>query len=241
MKIKDLKQHPKNPRKISGQRLEKLKASIIKFGDLSGFVYNVRTKRLISGHQRQKSIPADSTVKVEQRFEKPTKAYTIAEGYVMVDGERFKYREVDAPEKWETEAMLAANKHSGSWDNDVLKVLVADFEDLDFSIAGFEAEELKIYGLHIPEISLRDEVNDSEENEEEESDEEYVRNTPETTEEIHTEAAALGASPFEKVEEKMDVVGKRHVIIIDCASDEVKQKLKSCIREEVEKAGAHFF
>lgn len=54
MQIRELKANPKNPRKISDSKLAMLKASVEEFGDLSGFVYNRRSKRLVSGHQKQK-------------------------------------------------------------------------------------------------------------------------------------------------------------------------------------------
>lgn len=95
MNIKDLNPNPSNPRKISDATLEYLSKSILKHGDLSGFVYNTRSKQLVSGHQRSKVIPPDSKIKIEKKYDPPTPTGTVAEGYVQVGEERFQYREVE--------------------------------------------------------------------------------------------------------------------------------------------------
>lgn len=135
--------------------------SLDKFGDLSGFVFNQRTGNLISGHQRQKVLPKNSAIHIEISHLSPTACMTIAEGYVLIGDERFKYREVDADEEWEMEALLAANKHGGEWDSDALKSIEIDFPEMDFKIAGFDSINL--------------------------SDEAYAASTPKTTEEIPVE------------------------------------------------------
>jgi len=42
--LAQLRDAPYNPRTITAEALEGLKASMGRFGDLSGFVYNVRTR-----------------------------------------------------------------------------------------------------------------------------------------------------------------------------------------------------
>lgn len=234
MKIKDLKSNPKNPRKMNQKAKDSLRKSLEKYGDLSGFVYNRRSKMLISGHQK-KSLTPESTIKIEHKYDVPTKAMTVADGYVIVDGEKFKYREVDADPVWEAEAMIAANKHSGEWDQDLLKVLAIDLPEIDLELAGFELDEIK--ALDLPEAP-KSEVSVSNDYEErEETDEEYVANTVESTEQIPTERIDI-ANVGEK---KMDVVGKRFVIIIDCSSAEHKEALKEKIKPLVTEAGGKFF
>jgi len=135
---------------------------------------------------------------------------------VLVDGEKFRYREVDAPGTWEAEALLAANKHSGDWDQELLKLVMADFPEMDLALAGFE--ELVMEPI---------------------SDAKYVRDTPQTTEQIPVEkptTANIGA-----IQEKTEVEGKRIVIIIDCPSPEVKEGLKEKLRPSIEEAGAKIF
>lgn len=249
MQIKDLKPNKKNPRKISTAKLKKLQESLVKFGDLSGFVFNRRTRTLVSGHQRQKSLPQDATIKIETKYDAPTKAMTVAEGFVLIDGEKFKYREVDADPTWEMEALLAANKHSGDWDKDLLKLAVIDLPDIDLEIAGFS--ELEIEELDLPKVSIDDDVTavteaPSEEEEEEQSDEDYLKENPGpdsnlAKEQIPSMVNNDAKSAFDNIEEKTDIVGKRFVIIIDCPSEDVKQSLRDTLRPQILESGAKIF
>jgi DNA modification methylase len=147
MNLKDLTPNKKNPRKISDKKLDMLRQSLAKFGDLSGFVINRRTNTLVSGHQRQKAL-GDGEIKIQKQYTEPTKARTVAEGYVTIDGEKFKYREVDADAQWESEAMLAANKHGGEWDETLLKEIFA--ENISLELAGFELPELNALAIEPP-------------------------------------------------------------------------------------------
>lgn len=235
MQIKDLKPNEKNPRKISKKRLEMLKASVAKYGDLSGFVFNRRSKRLVGAHQRTKILPEDAKIVIEVKHDVPTAAMTVAEGYVLVNGERHKFREVDADEVWEAEALLAANKHGGEWDKDVLKVVLSD-KRVDFELAGFELPELKALDIQIaaPVIPSPSQ---------EETDEQYVKNTPQTTEQIPVEQvpSTTNTDAFGGVQEKTEPDGKRYVIIIDCKGPEMKEALKEKLRPVVDEAGAKIF
>jgi DNA modification methylase len=56
MKIADLKPAPYNPRKISDAALAGLKESIRRFGLVQPIVWNKKTKRVVSGHQRLKAM-----------------------------------------------------------------------------------------------------------------------------------------------------------------------------------------
>ena len=230
MQIKSLKPNARNPRRITDNKLNALKKSLAKFGDLSGFVFNKRTGTLVSGHQRQKALPGDSQIKIELKHEKPTEARTVAEGYVLINGERFKYREVDADAQWEMEALLAANKHGGEWDDDLLKLIMADFPALDLEAAGFD--------IPAPQVSIAAPVFDMLREEKEETDEEYVKNTPQTTEQIPVSSSR---NAFQSIEETTDLVNKRFVIIIDCKDLETKENLREKIKVEVSAAGAKFF
>lgn len=223
-----MKANPRNPRKMSAKKLEALSASLVKFGDLSGFVYNRRTKTLISGHQKQKVIPPDSQTKIVVKHETPTKSYTIAEGFVMIDGESFKYREVDAPEDWEVEALLAANKHSGEWDDDLLRLIAADNPKLDWNLAGFELKELDAIGAlpKLKEIVVKS-------GSDEEADADYIRQEEKTDEQIPTERPPEDVvAAFDSVEEKLETKNTRHIIIIDCPSEEKKLEVKEKLRTD---------
>ena len=93
----DLTPNPDNPRTISPERLEMLRRSLGEFGDLSGFVLNVKTGRLVGGHQRQKVLPPDAAITIEKEHKKPTVNGTVRTGHVQIGGERFAYREVSWP------------------------------------------------------------------------------------------------------------------------------------------------
>jgi hypothetical protein len=241
MKVKDLKPNKRNPRKITNAKLKALQQSLAKFGDLSGFVFNRRTKSLISGHQRTKTIPEDSKIIIEIKHDKPTKAFTVAEGYILIGDERFKYREVDAPESWEVEALLAANKQGGEWDRDILKLNFSDFPDMDLEMTGFDIPELKIMDIEFkPTIMM------------EETDEQYVKNTQTVEEPIDIERppndtkyenkpAEDPSEVFDKIDEEKSIVGKRFIIIIDCKDDGHKKEIKEKLQEQVHELGGKFF
>lgn len=143
MKIKDLAANPKNPRKVSDGKLVMLKRALTEFGDLGCIVFNRKTKRLVGGHQRTKHFDKDAQIVVEKKYTKPTKVGTVAEGFVTLNGERFKYREVHWDETKEKAANLAANKGAGEWDAPLLGELLAEIEDLSFDLdlTMFDADE----------------------------------------------------------------------------------------------------
>jgi ParB-like chromosome segregation protein Spo0J len=141
----DLAEHanPGNPRVISDEQLEMLKDSLERFGDLSGLILNRRTENLIGGHQRVKLL-GEAPVTITKTYKKPTKRGTVAEGFVVHDGERFTYRIVDWDEATEQAAMVAANKHGGEWDNYKLKEVLGALreENYDMKLTGFNPAEL---------------------------------------------------------------------------------------------------
>ncbi len=143
MKIKDLKPNPQNPRTITDEKLVQLKKALTEFGDLGGIVFNRKTKKLIGGHQRIKIIDNQSEVVIEKRYSKKTKTGTLAEGYVIANGERLAYREVDWDEAKEKAANIAANKGAGEWDfaqlGEWMKDLDGSLFDLDLTM--FDEQE----------------------------------------------------------------------------------------------------
>jgi hypothetical protein len=232
MKVKDLKRNERNPRKIGAKQKKALKKSVDKFGDLGGIIYNVRSKRLVGGHQRSSVLSPNDKIEILNKYESPTKSGTVAEGFVVTKGgEKYSYREVDWDKSTESEAMIAANKHSGDWDNDLLRVAMADVSDLE--VTGFEAPELEELNIEIPNLDL------------DQADSEYVANTPQETEQIPTsnpnENVKVEKKSFDDVEEETEVKGKRYVIIIDCKDDENKKEVREKILPLVEEAGARIF
>lgn len=152
MKLGELKHNAKNPRKITDPKLEMLRKSLEEFGDLSGIVFNRVTGNLVGGHQRSKVLPLDAQIVITQDYgDKPTRSGTIAEGHVVIAGEKFKYREVEFDEQKETAAMIAANKHGGEWDFPVLNdlLLELDQESYAMDLTGFDLVELEKQFTHV--------------------------------------------------------------------------------------------
>ena len=56
MKLSDLKPAPYNPRTITPEAVQALQVSLSEFGDISGIVWNKRTKHLVAGHQRLEAL-----------------------------------------------------------------------------------------------------------------------------------------------------------------------------------------
>ena len=54
--IGELTVHERNPRTISADALEGLKASVAEFGDISGIVFNTKLGCLVTGHQRVEAL-----------------------------------------------------------------------------------------------------------------------------------------------------------------------------------------
>lgn len=146
MKIKDLTPNANNPRTITDQKRAMLKKALLKFGDLSGFVFNKKTKQLVGGHQRRDIFDQEAVITIVKKFSRPSKTGTVAEGYVEFNGEKFSYREVYWDSRLEKAANIAANKGAGEWNmgqlNEWLKEL-SDFDlDFDLDLTMFDAKEL---------------------------------------------------------------------------------------------------
>jgi hypothetical protein len=134
MAIKDLAPNPKNPRKITDARLQQLKKALYEFGDLGGFIFNRSTKSLVGGHQRSKLFDRDTEIRIEERYKKPTRTGTVAEGFVLLDGERHRYREVVWDAAKEKAAAIAANRNAGDWDNDLLRDWLVELDSFDVDL-----------------------------------------------------------------------------------------------------------
>lgn len=128
--VKDLKAASYNPRTITPLALKKLRASLEKYGDLSGIVFNLHSGVLISGHQRIKSVQGKPT-KLVKRTQTRDLQGTVALGVLQVtepDGSvtSIPYREVSWPDKIaEMAANVAANAAGGDWDEAKLGAILA--------------------------------------------------------------------------------------------------------------------
>lgn len=147
MEIKNLAGYHKNPRKITEKMFNLLGDSIKEYGDLSGIVFNIRTQELIGGNQRTQFFKRnDKDVEIHTTPVKDSKVGTVAVGYVVYQGEKYNYREVDWDEKKSARANLNANKMGGFWDNDML---ANEFDMEDLQLAGFEDFELGMFNNNV--------------------------------------------------------------------------------------------
>lgn len=97
--IGDLVSAPYNPRHISDDAADGLRASLVEFGDLSGLTYNRQTGHMVAGHQRLSQLRAMG-------------AFLDVDGdtvTVLAGSDRFPVRVVDWPVEKEKAANLAAN------------------------------------------------------------------------------------------------------------------------------------
>lgn len=145
MKLSDLAPNPNNPRRITDDKLKMLSKSLDAFGDLSGVLYNETTRRLFGGHMRKRVFPPESEIVLEERFIEPTRTGTTALGYIVVDGEKFGYRQVRWEELTEKAAALAANRGAGEWDMPRLSdwLVELDQHNYDLDLTGFSAQEIE--------------------------------------------------------------------------------------------------
>jgi hypothetical protein len=146
--VKDLKEAKYNPRTITGARKEALKNSMSSFGDLSGVVFNTRTKTLISGHQRMSTTQGLPSKIVQNKH--TDKHGTVAIGHIEVTTKqgvlRIPYRAVDWDLTKEKAANIAANAHGGQFDKEKLKKVLASIEKskaFDVELTGLDALTLK--------------------------------------------------------------------------------------------------
>ena len=143
MKLKDLKPAEYNPRTITDEQLGRLKKALYEFGDLSGIIFNRRTGNVIGGHQRLKCLPEDA--KIEKKdLKTPTKTGTVAHGFIIIEDEKYTYREVDWDDATEKMANIAANKHGGDWDDEKLSLILHELSEMpifDLDLIGFETTE----------------------------------------------------------------------------------------------------
>lgn len=113
-RIKDLDPAPYNPRTISDDAFDGLGYSLEAFGDISGIVFNRRTRHLVAGHQRVRAL-----------YEKHGNL-AIKGGEIRTPGgEVFRLRVVDWDEAKEKAANVAANSQllAGEFTSDLSMVI----------------------------------------------------------------------------------------------------------------------
>lgn len=118
-KIKDLKEHGKNPRKITKDQMEKLKQSLKSFNYVETIVINL-DNTILAGHMRIRALKALGRIKEEIEVRVPNRQLTPKEA---------------------EEYLIRSNKNSGEWD---WERLANEWEIPDLFNWGFTEDELQI-------------------------------------------------------------------------------------------------
>jgi hypothetical protein len=140
-----------SPRMITDMRLVFLDQSIQEYGDLSGVVFNKRTKSLICGEQRVKTLKGKKTTIVTAPH--VDQHGTLEIGQIEVQSKKgiifIPFRIVDWDIKKQKAASIAANAHGGKFDNDKLRLVVNELEQNKFNIASLGIDPLLIKELEL--------------------------------------------------------------------------------------------
>jgi hypothetical protein len=137
--LEKLAPNPANPRTPwQPDQVAPFRASLRRFGDLSGIVFNRTSGQLVGGHKRIEAFREDAGAQVVS---------LDGFGYVILsDGGRFAYREVEWDSATEQAANLAANQWGAEWDwsgvSQILQALNASDPALPI-LTGFPAHELE--------------------------------------------------------------------------------------------------
>ena len=150
-----MKPYHKNPRTITEDQYKLLERDLKKLGDLSGIVHDVNSGETIGGNQRSKVFDINNCkIEITKKYKTPTRTGTIAEGFVIWQGERYTYRRVRWTKKQCEKANIVANKAGGNWDFDVL---ANEFDIDDLTDWGFQEWEFGVEGEQEPQEKEVDE------------------------------------------------------------------------------------
>ena len=159
--MRQIKEFPGNPRKISGDALMALGESLTEFGSLDGFVVNISPNKyencIISGNQKNRHVNlTESEINIFHRYDEPTATGTVAVGFVVFRGEYFPYREVVWSEEKCEIGNIRANNYGGENDPELLdffdrEVLLAGGVDIEFERAMQLFREQYDHGVKMPE------------------------------------------------------------------------------------------
>ncbi len=137
--------NPANPRaEWRPEQREAFTASLRRFGDLGGIVFNRTSAHLVGGHKRVAVFRDAVEARIVTTDQSPDEQGTVAHGHVMVDGARFSYREVEWDAATETAANLAANRWAAAWEWSDVSEALHTLTDTDLlPLTGFEPHELE--------------------------------------------------------------------------------------------------
>ena len=131
IKVNDINPAKYNPRKMNDESRRGLKNSMEKFKDISGIVYNKRTKTLIGGHQRWNEL--------REKYGTNLKINHVKDEFFSIDDSvsnnftGYLIRIVDWDKSEEKVANITANTHTiaGEWDLEVLPTLMEENYEYD--------------------------------------------------------------------------------------------------------------
>ena len=122
--------YPDNPRIITEQEAAQLKTDLAELGDLGGIVHDLNSNQVCGGHQRLGVMfgrAADgfkiesADIQIIKEYKTPTRTHTVAEGFIVWEGERFAYRQVRFTTDQFKRANVIANLRGGNWSYELLR------------------------------------------------------------------------------------------------------------------------
>lgn len=117
----NIEQYFKNPRIWTEEARAKLKANLQELGDISGIVHDLNSNEILCGNFRSDTINISKCdFEITKRFDKPDAQGTVALGYVVWEGNRYNYRQVEWTSEQCEKACLTANALGGDWDYEAL-------------------------------------------------------------------------------------------------------------------------
>ncbi len=139
IKLIDLELADYNPRQISDNNIDKLRNSIHSFGFVDPIIVNLKNNRIIGGHQRYKVLMEDYDNNKELNI------YKLGDiGWVFPD------EDITIKSEEDEKALnisLNQNNLMGEWDNEKLKDIFKDLNDVDFDLelTGFDDFEIDFF------------------------------------------------------------------------------------------------
>lgn len=119
-KLNEAAYNPRVKLEAGSPEFEKLKKSIVEFGNVEPIVWNEKTGNVVGGHQRL--------------------AVLRSLGYDSIDCVVISVSEAE-----EKVLNLALNKIKGDWDYEKLKAILSDFDGDNVDLTGFGADEVALY------------------------------------------------------------------------------------------------
>ena len=160
IKLIDLEMAEYNPRRISDNNIQKLRTSIHSFGFVDPIIINLNNNRIIGGHQRYKVLMEDYDDNKELNL------FRLGDvGWAFPDEEL----SIESEEQEKAlNISLNQNNLMGEWDNEKLKDIFKDLNEVDFDLelTGFDDFEIDLFLDDDYEVFNYQHLLDEEENKE---------------------------------------------------------------------------